>query len=77
MVLLPVVVWLSLEFASAMGLFRGANWSRTLTVVVLAAGLVIGVVALLVEPIVATIQIVVSGIFLYYLTRPNVKAYFA
>ena len=63
-------------FAVAYGLWKGLNWAWTITLIVSALGIIVGLASLVVGNIGAIFHVIVNGIVIYYLYRPNVKAYF-
>ena len=57
------------SFIVAYGLLKGMGWAWTLTVV-------LSIISIATGNIGGIISIIISGIILYYLYRPHVKAYF-
>ena len=64
------------SFLLAWGLFRGNGWAWIITVILVIISIIFSVVALGSGGFVNIINIIISGIILYYLYRPTVKAYF-
>jgi hypothetical protein len=64
------------SFVVAYGLLKGRGWAWTLTVVLSIISIVLNVIAIAAGNIASIINIIISGIILYYLYRPHVKAYF-
>jgi hypothetical protein len=63
-------------FLLALGLFRGNGWAWIITVILVIISIIFSVVAIGSGGFVNIINIIISGIILYYLYRPTVKAYF-
>ena len=64
------------SFVVAYGLLKGRSWAWTLTVVLSVISIVLNAISLVAGNFAAIISIAISGIILYYLYRPHVKAYF-
>ena len=64
------------SFVVAYGLLKGLGWAWTVTVVLSIISVVFNVISVATGNIAAIISIIISGIILYYLYRPHVKAYF-
>ena len=64
------------SFLLAWGLFRGNGWAWIITVILVIISIIFSVVALGSGGFVNIINIIISGIILYYLYRPTVKVYF-
>jgi uncharacterized membrane protein HdeD (DUF308 family) len=62
--------------AVAYGLWKGKKWAWTITLIVSVISIIIGIASLATGNVGAIIQIIISAIIIYYLYRPNVKAYF-
>ena len=60
----------------AYGLWIGRGWAWTITLILSAIGIVVAIVSIAADPIGAIIRIIIPGVVIYYLYRPNVKAYF-
>ncbi len=65
-----------LSFVVAYGLLKGRCWAWTLTVILSIISIVLAAISIAAGSIPSIISIIVSGIILYYLYRPHVKAYF-
>ena len=65
-----------LSFVVAYGLLKGRRWAWTLTVILSIISIVLAAISIAVGSIPSIISIIISGIILYYLYRPHVKAYF-
>jgi hypothetical protein len=57
-------------------MLKGMSWAWTLTVVLSVISIVLNAVSLVSGNFGGIINIIISGIVLYYLYRPHVKAYF-
>jgi uncharacterized membrane protein (UPF0136 family) len=65
------------SFVVAYGLLKGKSWAWTLTVVLSIISIVVDIIAIVTTgSFFNIISLVISGIILYYLYRPHVKAYF-
>jgi uncharacterized membrane protein (DUF2068 family) len=60
----------------AYGLFKAKKWAWTINVVLSIINIAIGVVSIVTGNVGSIASIAISGIILYYLYRPHVKAYF-
>ena len=65
-----------LSFVVAYGLLKGRTWAWTLTVVLSIISIVLNVISIAAGNIASIVSVIISGIILYYLYRPHVKAYF-
>jgi uncharacterized membrane protein len=65
-----------LSFVVAYGLLKGRTWAWTLTVVLSIISIVLNVISIAAGNIAGLVSVIISGIILYYLFRPHVKAYF-
>jgi hypothetical protein len=73
------VVLLAIAIASfvvAYGLLKGLGWAWTVTVILSIISIISNAISIATGNIAAIISIIISGIVLYYLYRPHVKAYF-
>ncbi len=62
----------------AYGLWKGRSWARIITLILAGIGIVIGIVYIIQDNLGGGIvSIIINGIIIYYLNRPNVKAFFA
>ena len=64
------------SFVVAYGLLKGLGWAWTVTVVLSIISIVFNAISIATGNIAAIISIIISGIIIYYLYRPHVKAYF-
>lgn len=55
---------------------KGREWAWTAKVVLSVVSIVFGVVSLVAGNWLSIINIIISGIIIYYMYRPHVKAYF-
>lgn len=60
----------------AYGLFKAKKWAWTINVALSIITIAIGVVSTVTGNIGSIVSIAISGVILYYLYRPHVKAYF-
>ena len=65
-----------LSFVFAYGLLKGRRWAWILTVILSIISIVLAAITIAAGSIPSIISIIISGIILYYLYRPHVKAYF-
>ena len=63
-------------FAVAYGLWNGLNWAWSITLIVSVIGIVVSLGSLVVGNIGSLFQVIINAIVIYYLYRPNVKAYY-
>jgi uncharacterized membrane protein (UPF0136 family) len=65
-------------FIVAYGLLKGKRWAWTVSVVISIISIVLNAISIATTAvnIVAIVLIIISGVILYYLYRPHVKAYF-
>lgn len=63
-------------FLLAWALFRGMGWAWIIAIILAIISIIFSLVALGTGGIVNIINIIISGLLLYYLYRPTVKAYF-
>lgn len=72
-----VIVALAIfSFIVAFGMLKGMGWAWTLTIVLSIISIALNAISLASANFGGIINIVISGIVLYYLYRPHVKAYF-
>ena len=64
------------SFIVAYGLMKGMGWSWTLTVVLSIIIIALNAISIATGNFGGIISIIISGVILYYLYRPHVKAYF-
>ena len=63
-------------FAVAYGLWNGGSWAWILTILISALGIVVGLVSIMIGTGGSLLFIIVNVIIIYYLFKPDVKAYF-
>jgi hypothetical protein len=64
------------SFIVAYGLLKGRGWAWTITVILSIISIVLNAISIAAGNIGGIVSIIISGIILYYLYRPHVKAYF-
>jgi hypothetical protein len=64
------------SFIVAYGLLKGLGWAWTITVILSIISIVLNAISIVTGNIGGIVSIIISGIILYYLYRPHVKAYF-
>jgi len=72
-VLLAIAI---VSFVVAYGLLKGLGWAWTVTVILSIVSIVFNAISIAAGNIAAIISVIISGIIIYYLYRPHVKAYF-
>ena len=60
----------------AYGLWKGKRWAWTITLILSVIGIILAVASIAVGNVGAIVSIIIHGIVIYYLYRPNVKAFF-
>lgn len=65
-----------ISFVVAWGLLKGRGWAWTVTAVLAVISIIMGIVSLAAGNFGSIVNIIISGVVLYYLYRPHVKAYF-
>jgi uncharacterized membrane protein HdeD (DUF308 family) len=61
----------------AYGLWKGLNWARIISLILAGIGIVMGIVYIIQNNLSGgIITIIINGVIIYYLNRPNVKAFF-
>ena len=63
-------------FGLAWGLFTGKGWAWLITVILAIISVVFSIVAIMGAYITSIPTLIISGIILYYMYRPQVKSYF-
>ncbi|MEW5840185.1 hypothetical protein [Nitrososphaera sp.] len=64
------------SFVVAWGLLKGRGWAWTATVVLAVISIVMNAISLVAGNWAAIISIIISGVIIYYMYRPHVKAFF-
>jgi len=73
------VVFIAVGIASlvmAYGLWKGRSWAWTITLILSGIGIIVGIAHLVARQTGAIVEIIIYAIIIYYLYRPNVKAFF-
>ena len=60
----------------AYGLWNGRGWAWTITLILSAIGIVVAIASIVAGNVSAIISIIIHAVVIYYLYRPNVKAFF-
>lgn len=63
-------------FVMAYGLWEGRSWAWTLTLILSAIGIIFAIASIAAGNIGAVFHIILNAVIIYYLYRPNVKAFF-
>jgi hypothetical protein len=63
-------------FAVAYGLWKGLSWAWVITLIVSVISIIVGIGSIVVGNVGSLFHVIVNAIVIYYLYRPNVKAYF-
>jgi uncharacterized membrane protein HdeD (DUF308 family) len=63
-------------FVMAYGLLKAKGWAWTITVVLSCIGIALGFVSIVTGHIGSIFSVVINGLILYYIYRPNVKSFF-
>lgn len=64
------------SFLVAWGLLKGKGWAWTVTIIITIISLVFNALSIVSGNIGAIVGIIIDGVIIYYLYRPNVKSYF-
>jgi hypothetical protein len=65
-----------ISFIVAWGLLKGKGWAWTVTLILSAISIIMGVISLVGGNVGSIVNVIIAGIVIYYLYRPHVKAYF-
>lgn len=80
LIILVGIVFLALGIAylvMAYGLLKGRGWAWTISLILSAIGIVAGIYYITQNNIGgAIVSLIINGVIIYYLYRPNVKAFF-
>jgi len=60
----------------AYGLWNGRRWAWTITLILSVIGIVVAIASIVAGNVSAIISIIIHAVVIYYLYRPNVKAFF-
>jgi hypothetical protein len=63
-------------FLMAYGLWNAKSWAWTFTLILSGIGIIVGIGSIVVGNIGAIFHMIINAIIIYYLYRPNVKAFF-
>ena len=63
-------------FGVAYGLWKGLKWTWIITLIVTVIAFISGLELIIVGNVGAVIPVIINAIIIYYLFKPNVKAYF-
>lgn len=63
-------------FGVAYGLWKGLKWAWIITLIVTVIAFISEIGSIIVGNVGAVIPVIINAIIIYYLFRPNVKAYF-
>jgi len=64
------------SFVVAYGLLKGRQWAWTISIILSAISIVLNAISIISGNFGGIVSIIISGIIIYYLYRPHVKAYF-
>jgi hypothetical protein len=64
------------SFIVAYGLLKGRGWAWTVTIILEIISIILNAISIATGNIGGIVSIIISGIILYYLYRPHVKAFF-
>jgi hypothetical protein len=64
------------SLAMAYGLWKGKRWAWTITLILSGIGIIFGLASIGAGHTGAVIEIIIYAVIIYYLYRPNVKAFF-
>ncbi|MEW6605108.1 MAG: hypothetical protein AB1351_10550 [Thermoproteota archaeon] len=65
-----------LSFVVAYGLLKGRSWAWMLTVILAIISIAVNAISIATGNLGGIVSVIISGVILYYLYRPHVKAYF-
>lgn len=71
----PIVLGIA-SFVMAYGLWKGKGWAWTITLILSVISIISAIVSIAYGGYGAIINIIINAVIIYYLYRPNVKAYF-
>jgi hypothetical protein len=63
-------------FVMTYGLWNGLRWAWKLTLIFSGLGIIVGIVSIVVGNVGALFHTIINAVVIYYLYRPNVRAYF-
>ena len=73
------VILLALGFAylvMAYGLWQGRRWAWTITLILMVIGIIVAIASIVAGNGASIVSIIIHAVIIYYLFRPNVKAFF-
>jgi uncharacterized membrane protein HdeD (DUF308 family) len=80
LIILVGIAFLALGIAylvMAYGLWKGRGWAWTISLILSGIGIIVGIVYIIQDNLGGGIvNIIINGVIIYYLNRPNVKAFF-
>jgi uncharacterized membrane protein (DUF2068 family) len=80
LIILVGFIFLALGIAylvMAYGLWKGKGWAWTISLILAGIGVIMGIVYIIQDNLAGGIvSIIINGVIIYYLFRPNVKAFF-
>ena len=71
----PILLGIA-SFVMAYGLWVGKGWAWTITLIISVISIISAIVSIAFGGYGAIINIIINAVIIYYLYRPNVKAYF-
>jgi uncharacterized membrane protein HdeD (DUF308 family) len=60
----------------AYGLWKGRGWSWTITLILMVIGIIVAIASIVAGNGASIVSIIIHAVVIYYLYRPNVKAFF-
>jgi uncharacterized membrane protein HdeD (DUF308 family) len=60
----------------AYGLWKGRGWSWTITLILMVIGIIVAIASIVAGNGASIVSIIIHAVIIYYLYRPNVKAFF-
>lgn len=60
----------------AYGLWNGRRWAWTITLILSGIGIIVAIATIVAGNVSAVINVIIHAVVIYYLYRPNVKAFF-
>jgi hypothetical protein len=63
-------------FVMAYGLWKGKRWAWTITLIISVISIISGIFSITTRHYEVIIDIIINAVVIYYLYRPNVKAFF-
>jgi uncharacterized membrane protein (DUF2068 family) len=74
--IIPLVLGIA-YLVMAYGLWKGRNWARIISLILAGIGIVMGIVYIIQDNLGGGIaSLIINGVIIFYLNRPNVKAFF-